>query len=688
MAELLLELLSEEIPARMQARAAKDLERLVGQGLEAAGLAFDSAHAFVTPRRLALVVDGLPLAQPDVTEEKRGPRVDASDKAVEGFLKSNGLTRDQLEERQAGKGTFYFATVERKGRPTAQVLGGLVPEAVRGLPWPKSMRWGDGALRWVRPLQGVLCLFDGEIVAFELEGGPAAANTTRGHRFMAPEAFEVSDFADYREKLRHARVLLDQDERRAVIRDQAAAMADGQGLSVVEDEALLTEVTGLVEWPVVMIGGIDPAFMDLPEEVLVAALAGHQKYFSLRDPGTGKLAPKFIFAANLEAPDGGAIVAGNERVLRARLADAKFFWDQDRKTTLASRVPALDGIVYHARLGSVGDKARRMAVLAPELAAAAGADVDAVARAAELCKADLVTGMVGEFPGLQGTMGGYYAGHDGEPDEVAAAIAGHYQPQGPGARCPDQPVAVALALADKVDTLAQFFAIGEKPTGSRDLFALRRAGLGIIRLIVENRLRLPLRPLFHNAASAAPEGTGGADAVVKDMLAFIADRLKVHLREQGVRHDLITAVFELGQEDDLIRILARVEALGEFLKGEDGANLLTAYKRASNILRIEEKKDGEAYEGEITASFLKEDEEKKLHEELASAARQARESIEAEAFSSAMEAMARLRAPVDSFFDEVTVNCDDADLRRNRLLLLSGIRSTLDAVADFSKIEG
>ncbi len=693
MAELLLELLSEEIPARMQARAAADLKRLVTDGLAKADLAFDSARSFATPRRLTLVVDGLPLAQPDVTEEKRGPRVDAPEKAVQGFLGSIGLTIDQVEQREAPKGTFLFAVVERKGRAAADVVKETVEGALAALPWPKSMRWEETGVRWVRPLKSILCLLDGAVVPVR-HGPLTAADATAGHRFLAPGSLAVKDFADYQAKLGKARIVLDGDERAAMIRDGATALAENAGLTVKPDEGLLAEVAGLVEWPVVLMGTIDEAFMGVPPEVLTTAMRAHQKYFSLLD-GDGSLAPRFIVVANTEAADGGAaIVAGNERVLRARLSDATFFWDQDRKASLESRVSALGGRIFYKGLGTVEDKAHRLAGLAEGLAASVpGCDAAKAKRAALLGKADLSTAMVGEFPELQGVMGRYYAVNDGEDEAVARAVAEHYSPLGPNDACPDAPVSVAVALADKIDSLVGFFAIDEKPTGSKDPFALRRAALGVIRLIIENGLRLPLAQAFTSAYGLYRDHPGvqfapPPERIVDDLLEFFADRLKVHLRDQGVRHDLITAVFALGGEDDLVRLLDRVRALEGFLGTEDGANLLTAFKRATNIVRIEEKKDGVGYEGSVDEGRLTEPQEQTLFASLAKAGDGITAALADERYAEAMTHLARLRVPVDGFFDTVTVNCEEPDLRGNRLRLLSQIRSALGGVADFSRIEG
>lgn len=683
MPELLLEILSEEIPARMQARAADDLKRLVTDGLKAAGLEFSSADAYVTPRRLCLVVDGLPEKQPDVSEERRGPKVDAPEQAVNGFKGSlpDGAV---IEERETPKGTFFFALVDTKGAATADVLPGLLSKAMSDLPWPKSMRWSTYPGRWVRPVHSMICVFGGATVATKL-GEVTAANSTVGHRFLAPDAITVSDFADYKARLFAAKVMLDPAERRAKIETDAKALCEKEGLSLKDDQGLLDEVTGLVEWPVVLMGTIDDQFMDLPDEVLSTSMRSHQKYFSTLGKD-GKLANRFIVVANTETGDGGKqVVAGNERVLRARLSDAKFFWDQDRSASLASRAPALRDRVFHAKLGTLDEKVDRMQALAVLLTTfVPEADKDRVRSAARLAKADLSTGMVGEFPELQGIMGRYYAQHDGEDASVADAIAEHYSPLGPNDSCPTQPVSVCVALADKIDTLVGFFAIDEKPTGSKDPYALRRAALGIIRLVLENGLRLPLSKVFADAHGTLATGDNPAN----DLMAFFADRLKVHLREQGVRHDLIDAVFALGGEDDLVRLIKRVDALQQFLKTEDGENLLTAYKRAANILRAEEKKDGTEYRDAPDAGLLTDAAEKALADALGTATPAIESALTAEDFVAAMQALAGLRKPVDTFFDDVTVNADDAALRVNRLKLLNGIRSALDGVADFSKIEG
>jgi glycyl-tRNA synthetase beta chain len=695
MPELLLELFSEEIPARMQGRAADDLKRLVTDKLKEAGLAFTRADSYVTPRRLTLVVDGLPETQADVREEKKGPRVGSPDQAVQGFLKSAGLTSlDQCEKRVVGKAEFWFAVVDRKGQATATVLPGLIGATLVAFPWPRSMRWADNRFIWVRPLQTVLGLFNGKPLAGAIDLGKsqiAYSDRSAGHRFLAPDEIRVTGFADYKSKLAAAKVMLDPVERRDMILREAEDAAKREGLTLKQDLGLLEEVTGLVEWPRVLVGSIDKAYMDLPAEVLVTSMRAHQKYFALLNQD-GSLASRFLVVSNMETDDEGRrnIVSGNERVLRARLSDAKFFWDQDRKMALENRVPELHNRIFHARLGTLADKVSRIqSLLSKIVPAVPDCDPDDAREAALLCKADLSTGMVGEFPELQGVMGRYYALDDGQPASVAEAIRDHYAPLGPNDRCPTAPVSVAVALADKLDTLAGFWSIGEKPTGSKDPFALRRAALGVIRLVIENQLRLPLRRVF--AKSLLKHGIEEGEkteALLGDLLAFFADRLKVHLREQGVRHDLITAVFARGGDSDIVRILARVDALRDFLATADGANLLVAFRRASNIVEIEEKKDKQRHDGAVNPTLLKLDEEKALQRKLSEARQAMNTLLRMENFGGAMITLANLRGPVDAFFDKVTVNAPEADLRANRLRLLSEIRRILAAVADFSKVEG
>jgi glycyl-tRNA synthetase beta chain len=670
MPDLLLELFSEEIPARMQAGAARDLERLLVGALSDRGLLFEDIKAFAGPRRLTLAVSGLPAKQADAREELKGPKIDAPAAAIEGFLKKTGLGKDQLKIEKTPKGDVYIAVIERDGRETSAVLAEILPEAMAKLPWPKSMRWKPGvATRWVRPLHSILCAFDGETVPFSF-AGISSGRHTKGHRFLAPGKIEVRRFDDYAAGLKKAFVVLEADERAAIIFEGVKQAAFIHGLELIPDEGLLAEVAGLVEWPVIFVGTIEDQFMDVPAEILQTSMRTHQKYFALRDPKTGKMANRFALVANMVAEDGGKeIVAGNERVLRARLSDAKFFWDEDRKRTLESRTTDLKGIVFHAKLGTQFERVERIAKLAGEIAKKIGADPKKAERAARVAKADLTSGVVGEFPELQGVMGRYYALHDKEDADVADAIRDHYKPVGPSDAVPSGKIAICVALADKLDSLTGFFAVGEKPTGSGDPFALRRAALGIIRILLENRLRLPLE-------------------VSGELLAFFADRLKVALREKGVRHDLIDAVYALTHEDDLVRLVARVEALQAFLKTDDGVNLLAGYKRAANILKDEEKKDKTTFIGEVDEKQLAEPAEKTLFAALQKARSEIAPALEKEDFAGAMRHMAALRVPVDAFFDSVKVNAPDPRIRENRLHLLAALRATVHQIGDFSKIEG
>ena len=687
--KLLLELLSEEIPARMQARATDDLKRLVCDGLKEAGLGFQSAEAFVTPRRLALVVDGIPEKQPDIDEERRGPRADAPVHAVKGF-KGSLPKGAKVEKRQTEKGEFFFAVVKQKGFPSDILIGQIVIDVVRKFPWPKSMNWGEGHGPWVRPIHNILCLFGPRAsIAITLEPGRDFRTTeTMGHPFLSPKWFAVKNFADYKAKLLAAQVMLDPAERASVIEAEAQKLAKKAKLKLKHDPGLLAEVAGLVEWPVVKMGSIDKAFMDLPPEVLTTVMRHHQKYFALLDK-KGKLAPKFIVVANTETKDRGKVmVAGNERVLRARLADAKFFWDQDRKRTLESRVQELAGRVFHAQLGTVMDKVIRVEELASELAESCGANSGDARWAARLCKADLSTGMVAEFPILQGVMGRYHALNDGENADVATAIAEHYGPLGPNDNCPSAPVSIAVALADRIDTLVGFFGIKEFPTGSKDPYALRRSALGVIRLILENDLRINLSGIFEFAGQQYDQWDQGQFAEISgDLLNFLNDRLTVTLRKKGFPHDLVNALFARGGEDDLWRLVQKAKSLKEFLETDDGANLLVAYRRAHNIVRIEEKKDSERYSGKVDENLFSRDEERELWISLNEIEQANPSKPDMAEFDQVLSVLAKLRRPVDRFFGEVTVNCDDSDLRKNRLRLLSEIASCLNRVADFSKIE-
>ena len=679
MPDLLIELFSEEIPARMQAKAADDLKALVTGGLVDAGLTYEGAAAFATPRRLTLAVHGLTPRSPDLREEKKGPRTDAPAGAIQGFLRGAGLS-DIAQARvvsDAKKGEFYVADLVKPGRAAEAIIAELMPTVIRTFPWPKSQRWGAGTLRWVRPLHSIVCTFGpetGEVAVIDFEvDGIRSGNITYGHRFLAPEPITVKRFEDYVEKLEKAKVVLDPARRRDIIVNDARQLAFAAGLELVEDEGLLHEVAGLVEWPVILMGSFDAAFLDVPDEVIRATIRANQKCFVVKDAKTGRLANKFVVTSNMAATDGGiTITAGNERVIRARLSDAKFFWDGDLAIPLDSLVPKLDGITFHEKLGSQGERVRRIVALAREIAPLVGADPELAARAALLAKADLLSGVVGEFPEVQGLMGRYYAAHAGEDPAVAAAIEEHWKPQGPSDRVPTSPVSIAVALADKLDTLVGFWTIDEKPTGSKDPFALRRAALGVIRIVLENSVRLPI---------------AGFAARTPDLLNFFADRLKVQLREQGTRFDLVDAVFALGGQDDLLLIVKRVEALGALLATDDGKNLLAGYKRAANILKAEEKK-GTAVAAAVDAGLFKEAEEKALAAAVETAAKAAHAAVASEDFEAAMKALASLRAPVDAFFDKVLVNDADAGVRANRLALLTVLREACHQVADFSKIEG
>jgi glycyl-tRNA synthetase beta chain len=726
MSELLLEIFSEEIPARMQRQAGADLSRMMAAALKEAGYENLTLTPYVTPRRLALVVNGLAARQPDVREERKGPRTSAPDAALQGFLKSTGLTKEQLTVQADPKGDFYLAVIERKGRATAEVIAGIVPEIMRTFPWPKSMRVGAKDYTWVRPVHSILCLLDGAVVPFEF-GGIRSGDRTQGHRFMGGGPFAVRDFATYKATLVQRHVILDSAERAAKIKADAVAAARAQGLDLIEDEALLEEVAGLVEWPVILVGEFDKSFLAVPPEVLTTTMRANQKYFALRDPATGKLSNKFLVVANMITKDGGAaVVAGNQRVLRARLSDAKFFWDLDLKETLGSRIPKLGGIVFHAKLGTQLERVQRIANLAGEIAFLIGGekDPDLVTKsvaAAALCKADLVSNTVGEFPEVQGAAGRYLALHEKMDADIADALKDHYRPIGQSDTPPTNKVAIAVALADKIDTLTGFFAIDEKPTGSKDPYALRRAALGVIAIILENGLRLNLNTvaglaLQNQLSEGGPRKSDlqvrvmskvgyaerSAEAVREiaaasleaanriQILPFFLDRLKVALREKGKRHDLIDAVLGEDGNDDLTLIVRRVEALQSFLSTPDGANLLAGYKRAANILKAERKKDKNdaAFSEPADNRKMASPEERTLYMGLAGARSAAANAVAREDFSAAMAAIAKLRPAVDAFFDKVTVNADDPELRENRLRLLNQLPVALAAVADFSKIEG
>jgi len=666
MAQLLLELFSEEIPARMQGNAARELERMARERLTAASLTPERLVSYAGPRRLTLVVEGLPVAQGDVSEELKGPRVGSPPQAIEGFLKKTGLKPDQLIERDG----VYYATLTKTGGPTSEIIARMVDEIVRGFPWPRSMRWGNGTLRWVRPLKRILCVFDRQIVPFDIDG-IASGDITEGHRFMGNgQPFRACDFTEYREALAGHFVVLDEADRKATILKHAKAACVARGLELVEDEGLLEEVSGLAEWPVPVLGDMDPAFLSLPSEVIRTSMRTHQKYFALRDPKTGLLAPHFLTVANIEASDGGIeIAAGNARVLSARLDDARFFWDEDIKVGFEPWLGKLSGVTFHAKLGTMAQRVERIVALARQIAPLVGADPDKAAEAASLAKADLASGMVGEFPELQGLMGGYYARAAAMDGEIADALRDQYRPMGPSDTVPTAPLSVAVALADKLDTLVGFFSIDEKPTGSKDPYALRRSALGVIRIVLENALRLPMGRLASD-----------------DLWGFFADRLKVTLRDQGKRHDLVDAVFALG-DDDLVRIVERVEALSAFLATENGANLLTGYKRATNILRAEEKKSG----WKNAPSYLRDaepPEETELRRALQERDPYIRGAIQDERFGDAMKRLAELRGSVDAFFEKVLVNSDIPEERENRLNLLAEVRGLMDQMADFSLVAG
>lgn len=743
MSNLLLELFCEDIPARMQGRAAIQLRQYVTDALIEKGLSYSGAKAYATPRRLALHVIGIPTSSPDTHEERKGPRVGAPDKAIKGFLQSAGLkTIEQANIIQdTKKGDFYKVSIHKKGRPSEAIISDILPNVIQSFAWPKSMRWGEKTLRWVRPLHSILCTFGPEteepiIVDFEVDGIHSGA-ITQGHRFMAPEAIEVKRFDDYVAKLATAKVELDAERRRDIILNEAKTLAFAQGLEWVEDRHLLDEVTGLVEWPVVLMGHFNAAFLNLPDEVIQTTIRTHQKCFVLRN-AAGELSNKFMLVSNLEARDQGAtIIAGNERVIHARLSDAQFFWASDIAKPLDAYLPKLDQIVFHEKLGSQGARVKRIALLSGDIAPLINADPVLVERAAYLAKADLVTQMVGEFPELQGLMGAYYAEAAGEDKTVARAIAEHYKPQGPAADVPNESLSIAVALADKMDLLAGFWAIGEKPTGSKDPYALRRMALGIIRILLTNAIRLPLRSMivmalrraladmaytsgvnaidqavpslpdsiptnafkdfskivakvkdtaFSSLADIIPE-TSWETEIVDDLMRFIAERLKVQLKDQGARHDLLDAIFVRAEDDDLVRVVAKINALAAFLESDDGANLLSGYRRANNIVKAEEKKDGQLFQGNPNDDLLIMPEEKILADAINQARTDMQRALSQEDYTAAMAALATLREPVDAFFEVVLVNADDPKLRENRLKLLNHIRETTQSIAEFEKIE-
>ena len=736
MPNLLLEFFSEEIPARMQARAAEDLARMMTEALQQAGLTVTETRSLSGPRRIAYIAEGVPESSAATAEERKGPRVGAPEKAVEGFLRAAGLkSLDECQVAKDPKGDYYLARCEKPGRAASAIVPEAVPAIVRKFPWPKSMRWGAGRIRWVRPLHSILCLFGDKPVEFEVDG-IRSGDVTYGHRFLSgekatePKTIKISRSSDYSDVLLHAKVVVAGEKRAKAILDGAQYAAAEAGLALVEDHGLLTENAGLVEWPVVLSGKFDESFLAVPGEILMTSMRAHQKCFSLRHKKSGKLANRFILVSNLEAADGGkAIVAGNERVIRARLSDAKFFWENDRQRPLTGLTELLGQVTFHEKLGTQLERALRIELLARELSPDLGADASEAARAAHLAKADLMSETVGEFPELQGVIGRYIALAQGEKPVVADAIAEHYKPQGPSDAVPSNPVSIAVALADKLDMLVGFWAIGEKPTGSKDPYALRRAALGVIRIILERQLRLRLRAFLvrlsleleltlraeearhkvrdiawaelgldlsrhhHVEIAKALSAKYSLEPVTgpgkaHDLLEFFGDRLKVYLRDQGARHDLIDAVFALPGQDDLLMIVRRVEALGRFLDTEDGASLLALVRRALNILKIEEKKDGRGFDSKLAPKLLKEKEEKALSAAVKTAGSEVQTALADENFEAAMAALSKLREPVDAFFDKVTVNADKPEIRENRLMLLAQIRALTLEIADFSKIEG
>ncbi|CTQ60923.1 glycine--tRNA ligase subunit beta [Roseibium album] len=695
MPDLLLELFSEEIPARMQRKAADELKSLVTNALVDSGLLYEGAKAFATPRRLALHVAGVPAGSAAKREERKGPRVGAPEKAVEGFLRGAGLAsiEDATIRNDPKKGDFYVAVIEKPGRSAIDIIAEFMPGILRGFPWPKSMRWGTTPTRWVRPLHSIVATFGPEteepdVVPFEFDG-IVSGQTTRGHRFLADEAFDVRRFDDYATGLEKHKVVLDSDRRKEIILNDAKDRALALGLDLVEDPGLLEEVAGLVEWPVVLTGSFDEAFLEIPDECIQLTIRVNQKCFVLKNPTTGRLANRFVLVSNIQADDGGKlIVAGNEKVIRARLADARFFWDTDLKSSLSDNLPRLADVKFHEKLGSVGARVKRLVSLSAELALIVGADALKARRAAELAKADLVSNMVFEFPELQGLMGRYYATAQGEDASVAIAIEEHYKPQGPSDNVPTDPVAVSVALAEKLDLLAGFWAIDEKPTGSKDPYALRRAALGVIRIVLDNSHRIRLGDAVRSALGLIDVDVADEDALVGDLLSFFGDRLKVHLKDEGARHDLIDAVFALDGQDDLLMVVKRVEALGSFVSSDDGANLLAGYKRAVNILKAEEKKDGVPVTGRPHSDHFQEQAEIDLAAAIDAARAEAAGAVAVENFEGAMEALSKLRAPVDRFFEDILVNAEEPALRMNRLQLLAEIRDATHVVADFSRVAG
>lgn len=705
MAELLLELFSEEIPASMQEQAAVSLKEAVCKKLEELGVVFKKSESYVTPRRLTLVIEGLSEVQEDSVTERKGPKVDAPEGAISGFLKSTGLNLEDLEKRKSDKGEFYFAVIKTKGKPVSQILTEVLEDVICSFSWPKSMRWGNYNIRWIRPLHNILCIFNGSVLPVEF-GHLKSNDKTYGHRFLNPEEIRVKGFDDYKEKLKNAHVILCRQERKDIILKEAEHQAKTCSVNLKHDKGLLEELAGLVEWPVIVLGKIEERFMDVPQEVLITSMRSHQKYFSMLD-NSGKLAPFFIAVSNMPKSDQNNMVIGYESVLRARLSDAKFFWEKDRRTGLGGRIDDLKKVVFHAKLGSVYDKTERVTELAKFLSVwVPHANLVLVEKAAKLAKADLTTDMVGEFPELQGLMGGYYALEGGEEKAVADAIKEHYSPVGKSDNVPTSPVSIAVALADKIDTLIGLFSVGEKPTGSRDPFALRRAALGIIRIILENKLRVPIRLLLEKTIAKYPKAVFKPEEekrtkkilagrkvkqkkydTIDEVLEFFADRLKVLLKDNNIRHDLIEAVFDGGREDDIYRLVARVYALDEFVQTEDGKNLVASYKRAANIVEAEEEKDNVEYLGKVSVDLLVDRDEKNLYEEFTKVSSKVEKMIKSDDFKGAMQELSTLRTFIDKFFDEVTVNAKESDVRRNRLTLLGNFRDFLSDIADFGRVE-
>ena len=692
MSELFIEILSADIPASMQKAATEQFTKALLQALADSDIPFSEGACHSTPRRLIFTATDLPETIADKVEEKKGPKVGAPEQALNGFLRSNNLTQDDIEEQETPKGTFWFAKTTVKGGATIERLKEIIPTAMRAINWPKSMRWGETAFRWARPLRNIVALFNGQVIEFTFDlGGQEApltsTNKTMGHRFLAPDELTITSYDDYKTKMHTAYVMIDRDERKKIILEEASLMAKQSGGHLHDDPALIEEIVGLIEWPVMLKGSFDKEFLEVPQECLIKTMKKDQKYIPILDKD-GNLTHEFVITSNMVTEDQGKmIIAGNQKVLRARLSDARFFYEQDLKKSLEDRIDQLNDIKFHERLGSVHARLSRLETLSETISKMIGADTKQAKRAATLSKSDLVTGIVGEFADLQGIMGRYYALADGEDNAVAHAIEDHYKPAGPEDTCPSESVSICLALADKIDVLTGFFAIDEKPTGSKDPFALRRAALGIIRLVLENELSLDLKALFEESSKAYASFLQITnDTLLEDLLNFIADRMKVSLKDQGVRYDLIDGVFSLGLDGNLGRVVARVSALQSFLSTEDGKNLVAGYKRANNIVSIEEKKDKISYESRVMPDLFTQEEETKLYDSLSKAETKIKPSLEKEDYENVMSEMAHLRAPIDAFFDKVTVNDNDDSLRENRLNMLAKIRSTLNQVADFSKV--